>query len=60
MSTKPVLPAEIKQAALEEISEASSTYRKPIINLLKGEQLRTELTSRRESYIKNARAASAC
>ncbi|KAL3998521.1 hypothetical protein ACH3XW_15385 [Acanthocheilonema viteae] len=60
ISTEPVLPAEVKQATAEEINELSSTYRKPIKNLLRGEQLSMELTSRRESYIKNAKAASAC
>ncbi|CAG9534501.1 unnamed protein product [Cercopithifilaria johnstoni] len=59
ISTEPVLRAETKQAAVEEISELSGTYRKPVKNLLRGEQLSIELASRRESYIKNAKAASA-
>uniref|UniRef100_A0A0R3RRE9 C2 domain-containing protein n=1 Tax=Elaeophora elaphi TaxID=1147741 RepID=A0A0R3RRE9_9BILA len=59
ISTKPVQPAEIKQGTGEEISEPSGTYQKPVKNLLRGVQLSTELSSRRESYIKNAKAASA-
>lgn len=60
ISTEPILPVEVKQTAVEEISEFSSTYEKPVKNLLRGERLRKELTSRRESYINNAKAANAC
>ncbi|VDO28124.1 unnamed protein product [Brugia timori] len=55
---QPVLPAEVKQSATEVISESSLIYQKPVKKLLRGEQLRAELINRRESYIKNARAAS--
>ncbi|VDK72576.1 unnamed protein product [Onchocerca ochengi] len=53
------LPAEVKQVAAEEVNELSKTYQKTVKNLLKGEQLRAELINRRESYIKNAKTASA-
>ncbi|VDO28433.1 unnamed protein product [Onchocerca flexuosa] len=53
------LPAEVKQVAVEEVNELSRTYKKTVKNLLKGEQLRAELINRRESYIKNAKTASA-
>ncbi|VDN90458.1 unnamed protein product [Brugia pahangi] len=54
---QPVLPAKVKQSATEIINESSVIYQKPVKKLLRGEQLRAELISRRESYIKNARAA---
>lgn len=54
------LPAEVKQVAAEEVNELSKTDQKTVKNLLKGEQLRAELINRRESYIKNAKTASAC
>uniref|UniRef100_A0AAF5RWP9 C2 domain-containing protein n=1 Tax=Wuchereria bancrofti TaxID=6293 RepID=A0AAF5RWP9_WUCBA len=47
------------ESAAGEINESSVIYQKPVKKLLRGEQLRAELISRRESYIKNARAASA-
>ncbi|EJD74655.1 hypothetical protein, variant [Loa loa] len=59
VSAKPLLPPEVKQVTAEETSKLSNTCQKPIKNLLKGEQLRAELTNRRESYIKNAKAANA-
>ncbi|KAM3720361.1 Coiled-coil and C2 domain-containing protein 1-like [Dirofilaria immitis] len=50
--------ASITAVTAEEISKPSNICQKPI-NFLKGEKLRAELISRRESYIKNAKAANA-
>lgn len=50
----------MKQAVKDEICEPLSINQKPIKNVLRGEQLKAELTSRRESYVRNAKAANAC